>query len=343
MQNSTKDFWIWLAWLIVTIGTVLLTLHYWYVSNQDKSLQNGYRDNTGITWIILAVFIVALLINIINTWFIKQEFSRLNRNRGLFQTHRDNLRVAAQSQLVIDQDFSLSIIENQLLRRESWVQLFAGLLVTLGMVGTVLGLTLAMGALSGSLENIQESLMSDGSGEGLNSVAGLGDALAGMSSAFITTLAGAVLGGLFLKLLSHSTTNLIEDLLDRMRHKAELEVIPELQHQAWNREMQKLSHSHQNLQAFIRSAGNIENTLYNYTQSMSRAASNMDGLARYLDQQLLTYTDTTAQGLIIKRIEQSLKNLGATTKSLYISISVFMVALSIVVGICAVIFFLGRN
>jgi hypothetical protein len=342
MQNSVKDFWIWLTWLAVTVCTVLGGLRFWYIANQDAIAQNDYRDKTGVTWIILIVFLVALVINMANTWLIAQEFTHLNRTQGLFYEHVKNLKLAAQSQLVIDQDFSLSIIENRLLRRESWVQLFGGLLITLGMVGTVLGLTLAMGALSGSLDSIQSSLSPDGGVSNSDSVAGLGAALAGMSSAFITTLAGAVLGGLFLKLLSHSTTNLIEDLLDRMRYKAELEVIPELQREAWNREMHNLSQAHQTLQTFISSAGTIEQVLHQYTQSMGGAASNLEAIAHQIDQQLLTYTDATRQSLVFERMDRSLGTLGTTMKALDGAIARLTLAVVAIAVVFGLVLWVGR-
>ena len=326
MKNDNKDFLFWLFWLSFTI----VTLGVWYFAAPNGIIKNNYQDKTNITSIIVILFIFALLINIINTFYVVQQTKQIDKKKGLFLEHKNNLESAAQSQLVIDQEFSLSIIENRLLRRENWVQLFAGLLITLGMIGTVLGLTIAMGALSDSLDSIQKLLGPENSGNGEQySVPGLGEALSGMSSAFITTLAGSVLGGFFLKLLSHCTTNLIENLLDRMRWKAELEVIPELQQKAWNREMDKLSKSHQNLQKFIRSAGNIENILNQYTQSMSKAASGMDTFTNKLDKQLFKSLNELDRRLILKSIDK-------LNRTVYIGILILAICV-IMVGAIALI------
>lgn len=310
MKNDNKDFISWLFWLLITILT--LALVGWYVAEQNGIIKNNYHDKTNITVIIGILFAFAWFSNIKNTLYVVGENKKISKykettvlKKGLFREHKEALERAAESQLVIDQEFSLSIIENRLLRSENWVQLCAGLLITLGMIGTVLGLTIAMGALSDSLDSIQKLLGPESSGNGEQySVPGLGEALSGMSSAFITTLAGSVLGGFFLKVLSHCTTNIIENLLDRMRWEAELKVIPELQEKAWNREMEKLSKSHQSLQSFIRSTGNIENILNQYTQSINQAADRMDKFTQKLDKQFFKYINEFDRKFIVKSIDK---------------------------------------
>ncbi|MGA1265236.1 MAG: hypothetical protein ACO331_15250 [Prochlorothrix sp.] len=153
-MKQTQDFWLWLAWLGLTLATVLGGLRYWYVINHDAIATNDYADRTGITIIILILFGIALTLNIVNTLRVNQEINHLSPNHGLFQEHSRTLALVAKNQFIINQDLSLELIQNRLLRRENWVQLFAGLLITLGMVGTVLGLAIAMGSLSGSLESI---------------------------------------------------------------------------------------------------------------------------------------------------------------------------------------------
>ncbi|MEL0590579.1 MAG: MotA/TolQ/ExbB proton channel family protein [Planktothrix rubescens PR222] len=266
IQKNPKDFYIWLFWLTTTLIPLIFAL--------DKRWRYQYSDKTGITTVIIILFIVSLVINIINTIRIFIEFLKLKNSQGLFKEHITTLERAAQGKLSISQDFSLMIIENRLLRQESWVQLFANLSITLGMIGTVVGLTLSMEGLSeamGSMTNIGSE-----SGGNLNDPAiGLKQALSGMSSAFITTLAGAVLGGFFLKLLSHSTINLIEDLIDQMRYKAELEIIPKLQQQIWEKDVRNLSDAYQNMKTFIQSSSQIDQSLRKYNETMSQASEKL--------------------------------------------------------------------
>jgi len=309
--KSAKDFQIWLGCITVTIITLFLAVRNWYLSNHDSNIHNNYIDNTGTTWLILFLFILALNINIFNTIKIYSEFAKLKRSDGIFKEHIDNLESAANKKLSIDQDFSLSLIENRLLRRESWVQLFANLLVTLGMIGTVLGLTASMKGLSQAMSSIGLSAASEVTSS--NTISGLSDALSGMSSAFITTLAGAVLGGFFLKLLSHSTTNLIEDLLDNIRYKAEVENIPNLQKMIWNRDIQDFSEAHQNLRNFIKSSGTIDGLLHQYTENMTNAANEIKAMADNMRKEVVYYKERpnqlAAQERTLLRLENLLKKI----------------------------------
>ncbi|WP_026794282.1 MULTISPECIES: MotA/TolQ/ExbB proton channel family protein [Planktothrix] len=277
IQKNPKDFYIWLFWLTTTLIPLIFAL--------DKRWRYQYSDKTGITTVIIILFIVSLVINIINTIRIFIEFSKLKNSQGLFKEHITTLERAAQGKLSISQDFSLMIIENRLLRQESWVQLFANLSITLGMIGTVVGLTLSMEGLSeamGSMTNIGSE-----SGGNLNDPAiGLKQALSGMSSAFITTLAGAVLGGFFLKLLSHSTINLIEDLIDQMRYKAELEIIPKLQQQIWEKDVRNLSDAYQNMKTFIQSSSQIDQSLRKYNETMSQASEKLLSISSNLNREI---------------------------------------------------------
>lgn len=328
-MKQTKDFWLWLTWLGLTLATVLGSLRYWYVINHDAIATNDYADRTGITIIILVLFSIALILNIVNTLGINQEINHLSPNRGLFQEHSRTLTLISKNQFIVNQDLSLELIQNRLLRQENWVQLFAGLLITLGMVGTVLGLAIAMGSLSGSLDSIQSSLQpgelgSGDTGQAGASIAGLGQALGGMSSAFITTLTGAVLGGLFLKLLSHSTINLIEDLLDQMRYKAELELIPRLQREAWNREMQNLSQAHDSLRTFLNSTGEVERLLQGYLESMGLASTQMGNLSQDLDRLMLEHTTAKSPEAVFQGLQGSLNQLAQMLQTLSMFVIVMM-------------------
>jgi succinate dehydrogenase/fumarate reductase cytochrome b subunit len=110
IQKNPKDFYIWLFWLTTTLIPLIFAL--------DKRWRYQYSDKTGITTVIIILFIVSLVINIINTIRIFIEFSKLKNSQGLFKEHITTLERAAQGKLSISQDFSLMIIENRLLRNE---------------------------------------------------------------------------------------------------------------------------------------------------------------------------------------------------------------------------------
>jgi hypothetical protein len=86
------------------------------------------------------------------------------------------------------------------------VEVIGNLLITLGLIGTVMGLTLTLTGLTSSLEALghdQELLLS-----------GLRKAMGGMGTAFYTTLLGAVLGGVLLRVFAQITEHGVEGLFD---------------------------------------------------------------------------------------------------------------------------------
>lgn len=329
-KKSVNDFWIWLFWLTITIGTLIFGLI--YINTNSNS--NYYSDKTRITIIIVTLFIFALIKNTVNTISIFYEFRNLENSEGLFQKHRKNLENITQRKLSISQDFSLLIIENELLRKESWTQLFSNLLITLGMIGTVVGLTLSMQGLSQAMNSVNTAV-SEGNFTN-NSAIGLEQALQGMSSAFITTLVGAVLGGLFLKVLNHSTTNLIEHLIDRIRYKTEIEVIPNLQNEIWTRDVDSLSGAYKNMKEFINSSDSIDRSLRKYNQQMYEAADNLSNITLNLRQELSSLerdSQIKTQERIEKLLNQLIKVIGSFNKLVTILTSFLFLAILITVGI----------
>ncbi|NES73607.1 MAG: hypothetical protein F6K24_54685 [Okeania sp. SIO2D1] len=180
-KKSGKYIRLWCLFLLIIIISVYGFLS-WYFSSEN-SAKNYYADKAGVTWIILGLFFVALIINAINTLNILVQFRYIKNleglnAEGLFREHIKNLQQASENKLSLEQDFSLSLIENKLLRKESWVGLFSNLMITLGMIGTILGLTTAMSGLSEAMSGLGENF------DNTNSpLIGLNDALSGMSSA----------------------------------------------------------------------------------------------------------------------------------------------------------------
>lgn len=304
-KNTAKYFLLWLFWLFITVTISLgFIVEFW-----EKTV----ADITKITQVILCLFLIAIGINIWNTFVIYLQFKYLNNSstnnvNSLFCQHINNLKQSIEHKISINQDISLNLIENRLLRQEGWVQLFANLMITLGMIGTILGLTASMNGLSRAMDSFNDNL--DAIGNSNHSISGLSDALSGMSSAFVTTLAGAVFGGVLLKLLSHSTTNLIEDFIDNMKHKTEIEVLPELQKQIWQKEIKRLSEAQKSLLSFINSAEEIESTLQRYTSSMYEAAEQMNSVVlKILDNKESALKNT-------RNLEKTVNNLNQTIKEL---------------------------
>jgi len=341
-RRTGQDFWIWHLWLVAS-GIAIAAFARSLFWSPERGLTLA-ADATGVARAIVIFFVVALGINALNTYSVFFEFDAVRRSRGLFAQHVANLRDIAQNKIGVEQEFSLEIIENRLLRREGWVQLFSNLLITLGMVGTVLGLTIAMGSLSGTIGAIRDNLTATDGGSAPDlaaPIAGLSGALAGMSTAFLTTLLGAVLGGLTLKLLSHSTTNLIEDLVDTIRHKTEAEVIPTLQREVWEREITSLAEAHESIRSFVSGSEDVEAMLKAYIDSMVAASSQMSAIADDITARLNEYAEESRQGYLQTRADRLLGRFGTLTRT-WIGLAVFFgVALLAQTG--AIIFLFSRQ
>lgn len=104
---------------------------------------------------------------------------------------------------------TLANIELAVLQRVSHgIEFVGNILITLGLIGTVMGLTLTLTGLTNSLDALghdQEMLL-----------AGLQKAMGGMGTAFYTTLLGAVLGGVVLRVFGQIIDNGVNSLYDML-------------------------------------------------------------------------------------------------------------------------------
>lgn len=119
-------------------------------------------------------------------------------------------------------------------------------MITLGLVGTVVGLTLTLTGLTGSLEALghdQDQLLS-----------GLRGAMSGMGTAFYTTLLGSVLGGVLLRIFAHIDENGVESLENALTRvclvycSADLKPTLERDLRILNTEIQAMTQNIENLQ-----------------------------------------------------------------------------------------------
>lgn len=259
-MGNKLTFTVWLAAFLTSLTIVGIAAGTAFGLDLVPSSIAHLIDRGPITAAILVVFAIGLVFNAFNTLFVLRQLSltaqgvtqvRLrNREkaeaRGLLGLHIDRLydMYADSSSAEVSQASCLNAVRNQLFRREWIVRSASGLLLTLGLVGTVLGLTDSLSGLSSTVSAVApETLIStektiessdSQTAEDSESMAepapemsaGLNRALGGMASAFATTLFGAALGGIFLKLLCGCTDCLIEEVVDQIEMTTETRVIP---------------------------------------------------------------------------------------------------------------------
>ncbi len=182
------------------------------------------QDKTRITWIILAFFVfglaasLALSIALTKESIAARQIESEVREKGLigFEVHSESravaryfqsLKMAMDSNSKPDAEALLNVELAVFQRMSRSIEVAGNLLITLGLIGTVMGLTLTLTGLTSSLDALghdQDQLLQ-----------GLRKAMGGMGTAFYTTLLGAILGGVLLRVFAQITEQGVEGLFDR--------------------------------------------------------------------------------------------------------------------------------
>ena len=141
---------------------------------------------------------------------------------SLFRSHIENLFIISQTHSEISQDNLIELLHSRLMARNKVVELFSSILITLGLIGTILGLIIMMNSLTGIMESatMDENFMA--------TLVGDGGPLSGLGVAFITTLLGAILGGVILRVLSNVVSSNIMDYTAHIAELTEVYVLPHL-------------------------------------------------------------------------------------------------------------------
>lgn len=148
---------------------------------------------------------------------------------SVFKSHIDNLYTISLSHPEVSQDNLIEILHSRLLAKNKVVELFASVLITLGLIGTILGLMFMMEELVRTVndlgsgdENILQQLFRDNG------------AMAGLGVAFVTTLLGAVLGGVILRVLTSIIDANIMKYIAHLAELTEVHVLPYMRQSAAN-------------------------------------------------------------------------------------------------------------
>jgi len=216
MNKAYRTLVLWVGWCsIATMVYVGLYL--------DTDIVSFLRDDQSkITWIILLLFLVGVAASFFLTVNVTVEHlealtqEKLAREKGLIGVNSrgrkkravnrffDSLRIVAASNDQPNIDALLEMEFGSHIRVSQALEILGNLLITLGLIGTVVGLTYTLSGLTSSLSALGQDtdLL----------LAGLRKAMAGMGTSFYTTLLGALLGGVLLRIFALITENGISGL-----------------------------------------------------------------------------------------------------------------------------------
>ncbi|HHH35740.1 MAG TPA: hypothetical protein ENK48_02795 [Gammaproteobacteria bacterium] len=218
-QKPLRTLLLWTLWAATSI------LAYVSMYNDTEVWDFVRNDPSRVTWLILALFLLGVAGSFVLAVLITLEtFTAFHvedevKGQGLsglggkhFKRAVGRFFSALRATLDANGQINVEALLNTELaayqRISHTVEVIGNLLITLGLIGTVAGLTLTLTGLTSSLDALghdQELLLS-----------GLRKAMAGMGTAFYTTLLGAVLGGVLLRVFSQITDHGVESLFDRL-------------------------------------------------------------------------------------------------------------------------------
>jgi len=199
----------WLFLSIILLGSFLFVTWDYF----SKGLA---EDSSQVSSLILILFIIGMIqslrVSILNTYELKQ-LKKLTESRDPTHIKGSMKSVFENSLKLIDQgdevDFSsmLSNYQNQYLNMVRSVSVVSGVLITTGLLGTVIGLIITVSGISNVLNAVGQDYEM--------MIRGMNKTVEGMGSAFYTTFFGGLLGGVVLRLLStensRSASRLIAD------------------------------------------------------------------------------------------------------------------------------------
>jgi len=215
-QRGLKTLVLWVIWACVCASVFVQLFH------QADIWDYIVYDTSRVTWVILGTFCFGVSVSFVHVaaltweWFCAYRLQYQLEKNGLYgatvkgrqisNRFISSLQYIHQNGGQVDLS-ALSTVEfSGYIRGARFVSLLGSLMITMGLIGTVLGLTITLTGLNGALENVDS--------DGLSVLIGLREAMSGMGLAFYTTLLGSIMGGVLLRMFAYIGDNSIEALQD---------------------------------------------------------------------------------------------------------------------------------
>lgn len=220
LERSFRTILLWLAWA-ATSATVYFTLYL------DMDIITHIRaDESRVTLLIMILFVIGVLLSFALVLALTNEtkqairlgieardrgLAEVNTRLGVYGVQRffASLKRVVAGNTPPDIEALIDVELNTYQRRSHAVEMIGNLLITLGLIGTVIGLTFTLTGLTTALDALGQDQQ--------RLLRGLENAMSGMGTAFYTTLLGAVLGGVLLRIFALITDHGISDLYDLLK------------------------------------------------------------------------------------------------------------------------------
>jgi len=198
------------------------------------------NDSSYLCLVIFALFLVGLFMNFRGILRLRNEYvcaavCMINLNKidgmqlvkqgpaaGILHQHVMDLSNIARHDKSCTQDSLVALLYSRMMAQSKMVDVLSGVLVTLGLIGTIVGLISMTNGLSTTLA----SLGDDGAAADL--LSGMRSTMSGLGTAFNTTLVGATLGSVVLRILNNVYTSNVDHLVTYVASTAEVSILPML-------------------------------------------------------------------------------------------------------------------
>ncbi len=239
--NTTSALKLWWIWFVALLG-VTLFIGAAYLIAYSGEIVGLAADifNLGMYAIIVVPGVLAVWYSFHEARFIAEQtqlasqqaelLQQLNdvqafldqAQPSIFRTHIESLFRIFQVSSDISQDSLIEILQARLLARNSLIEISASVLVTIGLIGTIVGLIVmadSLGIILGNAGSIPPT-------ELMSRIAGPGGPMSGLGVAFYTTLFGAVLGGVFLRIFTIIVDSAVTQYTAHVAELTEINVLP---------------------------------------------------------------------------------------------------------------------
>ncbi|TWU25077.1 hypothetical protein Pla52o_13740 [Novipirellula galeiformis] len=201
-------------------------------------------DTSGLCVVIFALFIFGVVLNFRAVKGLRSEFvcaaflvKKLKSPRGfgeivkappagVFHQHIQDLVRIARHDPNVSQDSLMTLLYSKMMARAKIVDTLSGVLVSLGLIGTIVGLIVMTNGLSGTLDSLGES------GDASHLMSGMRETMAGLGTAFYTTLVGAILGSIVLRVLNNVYASNVDHFVSYIASLTEVRITPRLRKNA---------------------------------------------------------------------------------------------------------------
>lgn len=230
-QIGIKPIKIWLGLFIIVTG-----LFIWMMRSQILIALKS--DQSGMTLLICGAFVIGLIGSFMQSLRLSKDWSfftkdlktwlneKEDEDRPFLSTRHSIARILDRVRVLQEQDLNVDVSglsQSYYIRQNSLnrnVATFSTLLVTLGLIGTIVGLIYAVSGLDNVIHNVGASRD--------DLLVGMRQTIQGMGTAFYTTFLGALSGGVILKMLSASMNGCLTKMAASFRDFMELEYLPYL-------------------------------------------------------------------------------------------------------------------